>query len=281
MMERPDAIVVSRSADGSGDMRRFEDAVIRWLGDRTRCPVLVAPHLYYLTPDHPVARRMASLGGRVAVAAWMHARPARWTLAALGCDVECVGRVVRVDERLSPEAFAESLAEGAIVEPGTGSNAVEYMDGLVPSRWYPVVDYSRCVGCRQCLDFCLFGVYELGPGDRVVAANPDQCKPGCPACSRICPAQAIMFPHYEADPVIAGSDASPETPEQKTQGDHGEAVGGLAAAEVERAVCSRQDGGGDESEAPDPELRNSAPHPGEPRDELDRLIDRLDRLDSV
>ena len=26
-------------------------------------------------------------------------------------------------------------------------------------RWYPVIDYSRCTNCMECIDFCLFGVY--------------------------------------------------------------------------------------------------------------------------
>ena len=28
-------------------------------------------------------------------------------------------------------------------------------------RWYPVIDYSRCTNCMECLDFCLFGVYGV------------------------------------------------------------------------------------------------------------------------
>jgi len=38
-----------------------------------------------------------------------------------------------------------------------------------------------------------------------VVRNPDQCKPGCPACSRVCPQSAIMFPRYEKDAAIAGA----------------------------------------------------------------------------
>jgi len=34
---------------------------------------------------------------------------------------------------------------------------------------------------------------------------PDNCKTGCPACSRICPAGAIMFPIYAKDAAIAGA----------------------------------------------------------------------------
>src|SRR4029077_7187755 len=34
--------------------------------------------------------------------------------------------------------------------------------------------------------------------------NQDQCKRGCPACSRVCPEHAIMFPDYKT-PAIAGA----------------------------------------------------------------------------
>ena len=32
-------------------------------------------------------------------------------------------------------------------------------------------------------------------------ASPDNCKPGCPACARICPKSAIIFPKYEHSPI--------------------------------------------------------------------------------
>jgi hypothetical protein len=68
-----------------------------------------------------------------------------------------------------------------------------------------VIDGSRCVQCQHCLQFCLFGVYELDAEGKVQVRNPDQCKPGCPACSRVCPQSAIMFPLYEKDDAIAGA----------------------------------------------------------------------------
>ena len=70
-------------------------------------------------------------------------------------------------------------------------------------RWYPVIDYSRCTNCLECLDFCLFGVYGVDSLERIVVENQDQCKKGCPACSRVCPEQAIMFPEYKSA-AIAG-----------------------------------------------------------------------------
>src|SRR5947209_10363471 len=74
----------------------------------------------------------------------------------------------------------------------------------VARRWYPVIDYSRCTNCMECIDFCLFGVYGVDALDRIMVENQDQCKRGCPACSRVCPEHAIMFPDYKT-PAIAGA----------------------------------------------------------------------------
>lgn len=74
--------------------------------------------------------------------------------------------------------------------------------------WFPVIDRARCTSCRQCVDFCLFGVYTFEDG-RVEVRNPSGCKPHCPACARICPSAAIMFPKHDEAPV----DGSPVTDE--------------------------------------------------------------------
>ena len=55
----------------------------------------------------------------------------------------------------------------------------------------------------ECLDFCLFGVYGVDSLERLVVENQDKCKKGCPACSRVCPENAIMFPEHKT-PGIAG-----------------------------------------------------------------------------
>ena len=72
-------------------------------------------------------------------------------------------------------------------------------------RWYPVIDYSRCTNCMECIDFCLFGVYGVDALDRILVEEQDSCKKGCPACSRVCPANAIIFPQHKT-PAIAGAD---------------------------------------------------------------------------
>ena len=67
--------------------------------------------------------------------------------------------------------------------------------------WYPVLDYDRCTSCGQCFDFCLFGVYEKDKEGRVVVAHPESCKNNCPACARICPETAIIFPKVGESPI--------------------------------------------------------------------------------
>lgn len=67
--------------------------------------------------------------------------------------------------------------------------------------WYPVIDTDRCSGCGQCHEFCLFGVYEKQEDGRIVVVNPGSCKNNCPACARICPEAAIMFPKLGEAPI--------------------------------------------------------------------------------
>ncbi len=144
-------------------------------------------------------------------------------------------------------------------------------------RWYPVIDFSRCTNCMECIDFCLFGVYGVDRLDRILVENPDNCKKGCPACSRVCPEHAIMFPEHKT-PSIAGAP--------------GGAIGGL------KIDLTKLFGGGDAlalaAQERDAELvkdgrqavgltagipRRQADKKNGPKDDLDRLVDQLDSLD--
>jgi len=87
-------------------------------------------------------------------------------------------------------------------DPATGSQTdvkPAIADEWVP--WFPVIDYDRCENCKQCLNFCLFGVYELSADQQVRVAKPENCKTNCPACARMCPQSAIIFPKYTDDPI--------------------------------------------------------------------------------
>ncbi len=67
--------------------------------------------------------------------------------------------------------------------------------------WFPVIDYSRCTNCMQCLSFCLFDVYAVDSESRIAVQNESNCKTDCPACSRVCPEVAILFPKYRKGPI--------------------------------------------------------------------------------
>ena len=67
--------------------------------------------------------------------------------------------------------------------------------------WFPVIDYDRCTNCMQCLSFCLFGVYGVDEQQKITVQTSENCKTNCPACSRVCPEAAIMFPKYKAGPI--------------------------------------------------------------------------------
>ena len=83
--------------------------------------------------------------------------------------------------------------------------------GWIP--WFPVIDYDRCVNCKKCMDFCLFGTYALDNRGRVQVQTPSACKTNCPACARVCPQSAIIFPKYNAAP-INGDDVTADNTRQ-------------------------------------------------------------------
>lgn len=79
--------------------------------------------------------------------------------------------------------------------------------------WYPVIDRSRCTGCGTCLEYCLFSVYTpadaAAASERVRVSAPLHCKTGCPACARLCPEGALIFP-FCSEPALNGEIAEPE-----------------------------------------------------------------------
>lgn len=87
----------------------------------------------------------------------------------------------------------------AAVEAARAELAVPAPGGWKP--WFPVIDYQRCTNCMQCLSFCLFDVYGVSPAGQIQVQNHNNCKTDCPACSRVCPEVAIMFPKYRHGPI--------------------------------------------------------------------------------
>ncbi|MDG1897663.1 MAG: ferredoxin family protein [Fuerstiella sp.] len=104
---------------------------------------------------------------------------------------------------LQPERQLE--ARRAVDSGSTAFADKEALPEDTRRRWYPVIDYTRCTNCMECIDFCLFGVYGVDALDRILVEEQDNCKKGCPACSRVCPENAIIFPQHKT-PAIAGAD---------------------------------------------------------------------------
>jgi NAD-dependent dihydropyrimidine dehydrogenase PreA subunit len=146
-------------------------------------------------------------------------------------------------------------------------------------RWYPVIDYSRCTNCMECIDFCLFGVYGVDNLDRILVEHQDNCKRGCPACSRVCPEHAIIFPDYKT-PAIAGAPVGAISGlkidlTKLFGGSDGNAIT-LAAAERDRELVN------DGRQAVGLTVgipKRQVNKPQEPKDDLDKLVDSLDALE--
>ena len=144
----------------------------------------------------PALQRLAGNGPLTIVAC--HPRAVSELLRAAGVPV--AGRDLLVLNMRS-DGLAD-LVVRAIARPDGDGAAWPLEDPADPwVPWFPVIDYGRCQHCRQCLSFCLFGVYDAAADGRVVVANPSNCKTNCPACARICPTIAIMFPKFGGDPI--------------------------------------------------------------------------------
>ena len=166
------------------------------------------------------------------------------------------------------------------------------MDEHPQRRWYPVIDYSRCTNCMECIDFCLFGVYGVDRGETILVEQPDNCRKGCPACSRVCPENAIMFPQHKT-PAIAGApvDAggfkidlsklfgAPERDEDPAEAAARERNEQLILAGRASVDFNPSGTASAASGSATATVEASAPKLERKPDELDSLLDQLDALD--
>jgi Pyruvate/2-oxoacid:ferredoxin oxidoreductase delta subunit len=106
--------------------------------------------------------------------------------------------------------------------------------------WFPVIDYSRCTNCMQCLSFCLFDVYGVSKEGKIQVQNNDNCKTNCPACSRVCPEVAIMFPKYSASPINGDEVNSEDMRREKMKVDITSLLGGdIYASLKDRSAAAK------------------------------------------
>ena len=174
-----------------------------------------------------------------------------------------------------------SIGSATTPEPTLyGAVGITTIDEHPSRRWYPVIDFSRCTNCMECIDFCLFGVYGIDNVETILVEQPDNCRKGCPACSRVCPQNAIIFPQHKT-PAIAGApmDSSGfKIDLSKLFGAPDDGADAIEVAARERdeqlLLAGRQAVGLTEDLAARINKNAAAP-----RDELDKLIDELDSLE--
>lgn len=92
--------------------------------------------------------------------------------------------------------------------------------------WFPVIDFDRCTNCMQCLSFCLFDVYGTSGEGEIQVQNQDNCKTDCPACSRVCPEVAILFPKYRNGPINGDQIQEQDVQREKMKVDISSLLGG-------------------------------------------------------
>src|SRR5687768_11839392 len=117
-------------------------------------------------------------------------------------------RVVVQTGQQHAEALKGLLEKGYAISCVANAAATD-IGSLAPAAsswkpWFPVIDYQRCTNCMQCLSFCLFDVYGVSTDGKIQVQNQTNCKTECPACSRVCPEVAILFPKYRHGPIHGG-----------------------------------------------------------------------------
>ncbi|MHB8902389.1 MAG: hypothetical protein ACYC6Y_26820 [Thermoguttaceae bacterium] len=276
----PETISVILSEPRHGDARQQQvvDLLSGALSGRPSVDLTIVPHLYDLEPSGPTMEYLREIRGPMILISWLYPRAAFWTLRTGGVEgalagpdeapsgdrpVWCLAMHPHVDPRGVLDDV-DRIVAGAHVEatgPVTPKGVPRRWSEEPRQRWYPVIDGDRCSGCLECLNFCLFGVYGTDLADSILIEQPDACRTGCPACSRICPEGAIMFPQH-ADPAIAG-DAEASLSGLKldlSQLFSGAEPTDLALAERDRALSQMES-------------------PVKRADKLDDLVDELDGME--
>lgn len=314
-------VVLSRGQTIHPDRQELEQQLVSQLAGDERCEVLVVPHLYDLDAQGPGLAALRELEGDLIVLAWLYPRATHWILdrqgirgtrgrtqlddddpppeseppartAAADGEAGPARRIYCLDLRRyeTPEPYVEAIGRivpdaGRTASAEIGSPAqVRSIDETVKRRWYPVIDFSRCTNCLECIDFCLFGVYGVDEADKVLVELPDHCRKGCPACSRVCPEHAILFPQHKS-PAIAGGTLGPGDLKLDLSSLFGAADDLLGAKDVaarerdEHLLIAGQRPVGPATPPPEPPPALPPVRAVDKTDDLDDLIDRLDALD--
>ena len=226
----------------AGNSDEYRKTACERLAGRCQAKIISINTLYNLPTNHELWNLLRDFNYTLIVADTLYPRPLESIIISHCIDpleLHCI------DTRTyaSAEALVDSIYLLYCTDRSGTGEIVNY-DNVDIQRWYPVIDKSRCINCSHFLECCLFGVYSNSEDD-VRVLYPDNCKQGCPACSRICPQGAIIFPLYDKDQAIAG-------------------VPGMIMSPTPEAIEMYE--------------KRTGKSIDEPEDELDRLIDEFDKL---
>jgi NAD-dependent dihydropyrimidine dehydrogenase PreA subunit len=290
-------IILSGHDNPDTQIAALERGIIELCRDN-RLSCLLIPHIYHIAESSKLWKKLADHLSNAIFLCWLQPRPARWLLKRH--QIECdESQFLNLNSFSDIESAFEAIMN--IVKSGPTANIdgkqgrggkkslpcnTKELTEVISPRWYPVIDGSRCINCQHCLQFCLFGVYELDANGKVQVLNPDQCKPGCPACARICPQSAIMFPLYEKDDAIAGApgrfvtrDAAARKMFYARTKQTCPVCGRKAERKSSASVASKNlcpECGGPVPDEKKTKINDqTADHP--PFDDLDKLVDQLDK----
>jgi Pyruvate/2-oxoacid:ferredoxin oxidoreductase delta subunit len=284
-MSRP--LIIISGHETPETLNAFEQQVLERCRDEGYDCLLI-PHVYHLSESSALWQKLAACLGPRVFLSWLHPRPAEWLLQRHQVATEGL-KILALGSFASPASAALAVAEALQDVPTDQANqespaTTECLSDRTRQRWYPVIDGSRCVSCQHCLQFCLFGVYELDAQGKVEVRRPHQCKTGCPACARICPHSAIMFPLHEKEGAIAGAPGQFVIPDAAARRMY------YQRTQEPCSVCGRRvgrtlppptlNGEGICPECGAPQATESAPSQPPARgtfDDLDDLVDQLDR----
>jgi Pyruvate/2-oxoacid:ferredoxin oxidoreductase delta subunit len=165
-----------------------------------------------------------------------HARAVRGLFAAAGAPLrEDAVKLLDLRKRPAAEILPElPAAAGGSRDAAQMAAELEAHAEAKPA-WFPVVDSARCTQCLQCQSFCLFGVYGKNADGQLEVRHPGNCKPDCPACARVCPELAIIFPRYKQEPINGGEVTAADAAREPVKVD----VSALLGGDVYKTLRSR------------------------------------------